>query len=119
MGISQVSSFMFLMPVLIFAWYYLIGWLLDRWISKRSQRLRDSLCKRCNRTPPNLCGLCKFGDKRSHQPAISVTPFKEPLAFQGAADQPIQKKSIHLWADWFHEIARKTVSGTQVVRSSD
>jgi len=36
MGISQVSSFMFLMPVLIVAWYYLIGWLLDRWISKRS-----------------------------------------------------------------------------------
>jgi hypothetical protein len=35
-GISQVSSFMFLMPVLIGAWYYLIGWLLDRWISKRS-----------------------------------------------------------------------------------
>jgi hypothetical protein len=35
MGISQVSSFMFLMPVLIFAWYYFIGWLLDRWISKR------------------------------------------------------------------------------------
>jgi len=29
MGISQVSSFMFLMPVLIFAWYYLIGWLLE------------------------------------------------------------------------------------------
>ena len=36
MGINQVSSFMFLMPVLICAWYYLIGWLLDRWISKRS-----------------------------------------------------------------------------------
>jgi len=36
MGINQVSSFMFLMPVLICAWYYLIGWLLDRWVSKRS-----------------------------------------------------------------------------------
>jgi hypothetical protein len=36
MGVNQVSSFMFLMPVLICAWYYLIGWLLDRWISKRS-----------------------------------------------------------------------------------
>jgi hypothetical protein len=30
MGINQVSSFMFLMPVLIGAWYYLIGWQLDR-----------------------------------------------------------------------------------------
>jgi hypothetical protein len=36
MGINQVSSFMFLMPVLICAWYYFIGWLLDRWISKHS-----------------------------------------------------------------------------------
>jgi hypothetical protein len=35
MGISQVSSFMLLMPVLIGAWYYLIGWLIDRWISRR------------------------------------------------------------------------------------
>ena len=38
MGINQVSSFMFLMPMLIFAWYYLIGWLLDRWISRCSRR---------------------------------------------------------------------------------
>jgi hypothetical protein len=29
---------MFLMPVLIFAWYYFIGWLLDRWTSKRLHR---------------------------------------------------------------------------------
>jgi hypothetical protein len=38
LGISQVSSFMFLMPVLIFVWYYFIGWLLDRWIRKRSEQ---------------------------------------------------------------------------------
>ena len=38
-GINQISSFMLLMPVLICAWYYLIGWLLDHWISRRS-RLR-------------------------------------------------------------------------------
>ena len=37
-GINQVWSFMLLMPVLICAWYYLIGWLLDRRISKRSRR---------------------------------------------------------------------------------
>jgi hypothetical protein len=35
MGINQVSSFMLMMPVLIGAWYYLIGWLLDRWIYVR------------------------------------------------------------------------------------
>jgi hypothetical protein len=37
MGISQVSSFFLLIPVLIVAWYYFIGWLLDRWIGKRSR----------------------------------------------------------------------------------
>jgi hypothetical protein len=30
LGISEVSSFMFLMPVLIVAWYYFVGRLLDR-----------------------------------------------------------------------------------------
>jgi len=35
LGISQVSGFMFLMPVLIFAWYYLVSWLVGRWIRKR------------------------------------------------------------------------------------
>jgi hypothetical protein len=37
-GINQISNFMLLMPVLICAWYYLIGWLLDHWISRRSRR---------------------------------------------------------------------------------
>jgi hypothetical protein len=35
LGINQVSSFMFLMPVLIFAWYSLVCWLPERWICKR------------------------------------------------------------------------------------
>src|SRR5260370_42019216 len=34
-GISQVTTFMITMPVLIFAWYYFIGWLLELWRSKR------------------------------------------------------------------------------------
>jgi hypothetical protein len=37
LGISQVSSFMCLMPVLIVAWYYFSGWLLERWTRKWSQ----------------------------------------------------------------------------------
>jgi hypothetical protein len=37
LGLSQVSSFMFLMPVFIFAWYYFVGWLLDRWIRRLAQ----------------------------------------------------------------------------------
>jgi hypothetical protein len=28
-GISEVATFLTLMPVLIFAWFYLIGWLID------------------------------------------------------------------------------------------
>ena len=42
LGINQVPSFMFVMPVLIFAWYYFMGWLFDRWIRKRSQAGRLS-----------------------------------------------------------------------------
>ena len=38
-GASEVWSFMILMPVLIFAWYYAIGWLIDRW---RFNRLRQN-----------------------------------------------------------------------------
>ena len=38
LGISQVPSFMLLMPALICAWYFLIGWLLDRWIRRRLKR---------------------------------------------------------------------------------
>jgi hypothetical protein len=34
-GISEVTSFMVLMPLLVFAWYYLVGWLIDRWKYKR------------------------------------------------------------------------------------
>jgi hypothetical protein len=37
LGVSQVSSFKFLMPILLATWYYFIGWLLDHWIRKRSQ----------------------------------------------------------------------------------
>ena len=35
LGISQVRSFMVCMPLLIFIWYYSIGWLSDRWLSGR------------------------------------------------------------------------------------
>ncbi len=30
-GASEIWSFMVLMPLLIGAWYYTIGWLIDRW----------------------------------------------------------------------------------------
>ncbi len=39
LGISEVSSFMVLMPLLIFAWYYFVGWLVDRWINKAPPRM--------------------------------------------------------------------------------
>ena len=38
LGVSEVSSFMLVMPVLIFAWYCFIGWLLDGWIHRWSRR---------------------------------------------------------------------------------
>ncbi|MGB9465504.1 MAG: hypothetical protein WBR10_10350 [Candidatus Acidiferrum sp.] len=30
-GINEIWGFMISMPLLIFAWYYFVGWLIDRW----------------------------------------------------------------------------------------
>ena len=38
LGINQVLSFMMVMPLLIGAWFYLLGWLIDRWRYKRSMK---------------------------------------------------------------------------------
>ena len=40
LGIDEVLTFMVSMPILIFAWYYLVGWLIDRWSHKRKQAKR-------------------------------------------------------------------------------
>ena len=37
-GISQVLSFFVSMPLLTLAWYYFVGWLVDRWRFKRSRK---------------------------------------------------------------------------------
>ena len=37
LGISQVGSFMVLMPLLLASWYYFLGWLFDRRKHKPSQ----------------------------------------------------------------------------------
>jgi hypothetical protein len=31
LGVSQVLTFMISTPTLLFAWYYFLGWLPDRW----------------------------------------------------------------------------------------
>ena len=36
LGVSELLSFMFTMPLLTLAWFYTVGWLLDRWQYKRS-----------------------------------------------------------------------------------
>jgi hypothetical protein len=36
-GISEVSTFTVSMPVLIFAWFYFVGWLVGTWRYKRSR----------------------------------------------------------------------------------
>jgi len=38
LGISQISSFMILTPLLILAWYYFVGRLLDRWRYRRPNK---------------------------------------------------------------------------------
>ena len=35
LGVSEVWSFMVLMPLFIIAWFYFVGWLIDRWVRKR------------------------------------------------------------------------------------
>ena len=39
LGISEVTSFFVSMPLLISAWYYFIGWLVDRWRDRRQLAL--------------------------------------------------------------------------------
>jgi hypothetical protein len=34
-GINEVWSFMLLMPVFLFGWFYFVGWPVDRWLRKR------------------------------------------------------------------------------------
>jgi hypothetical protein len=36
-GVNELTSFMISMPVLIFGWFFLVGWLLDR---RRNGRIR-------------------------------------------------------------------------------
>ena len=36
-GRDEVLTFMVSMPVLIFCWYYFLGWLIDRWLYRRRQ----------------------------------------------------------------------------------
>jgi len=38
LGVSEVRSFMLLMPIFMFAWFYFIGWVVDRWMRKRCER---------------------------------------------------------------------------------
>ncbi len=40
LGISEATSFLTAMPLLLAIWYYAVGRLLDRWIYKRSIRLK-------------------------------------------------------------------------------
>ncbi|HEY1423579.1 MAG TPA: hypothetical protein VGF20_09010 [Candidatus Acidoferrum sp.] len=40
-GVDEVLTFLVSMPILVFAWFYLVGWLLDlmivRWMARRAQ----------------------------------------------------------------------------------
>ena len=38
LGINQIWSFLISMPLLLFTWYYFLGWLVDRWKFKRVHR---------------------------------------------------------------------------------
>jgi hypothetical protein len=38
LGVNEISSFMLSMPLLVFAWYYFVGWLVDRVKQRHSYR---------------------------------------------------------------------------------
>jgi hypothetical protein len=46
LGINQVWSFMISMPILIFAWFYFVSWLVDRWIFQRRHQVRQACLTR-------------------------------------------------------------------------
>lgn len=37
LGVSEIPSFFVSMPLLTLAWFYFVGWLFDRWRSKRAR----------------------------------------------------------------------------------
>jgi len=37
LGVNEVLSFTFAMPLLIFGWFYFVGGYIDQWIRKRSR----------------------------------------------------------------------------------
>jgi hypothetical protein len=36
-GLDEVLTFMVSMPILLFVWYYFVGWLIERWGYRRAQ----------------------------------------------------------------------------------
>ena len=34
LGVSEVWTFAVVMPLLVFSWFYFVGWLIDRWVRK-------------------------------------------------------------------------------------
>ena len=38
LGINEIWSFLVSLPPLIFAWFYFVSWLVDRWIFQRRRQ---------------------------------------------------------------------------------
>ena len=37
LGVDEVLTFFVSMPILLFGWYYLVGWLIERWLDRRAR----------------------------------------------------------------------------------
>lgn len=37
LGVNELWCFAIVMPLLVLAWFYFVGWLIERWVHKRSQ----------------------------------------------------------------------------------
>jgi hypothetical protein len=41
LGLNEVLSFMVCIPILLFVWYYFLGWFIERWSARQSQAKSD------------------------------------------------------------------------------
>src|SRR5579863_4636046 len=37
LGVDEVLTFFVSMPILLFGWFYLVGWLIERWLDRRAR----------------------------------------------------------------------------------
>src|SRR5712691_1300884 len=91
------------------------GWSAIAYFRNRStEHTCYQFCPRRYGMSPDLSSLRELNTEVSHQATISVTLFEEPSSMQRRSTQPIQKKRIHLRANWFHQVTRQAIASSAI-----